>query len=267
VLAVPAAPAATAAATATATATATAASARGPAPAPVPARAQATTGGGNGIEKLSARKIADKAEKALLNARSLHVRLTDTAAGDSRHRPSQANLTLDRQGNCTGSLTFGQGGSVELVKRGDEVWLRADEQFWKKQVPGAGGVIDRVVGDRYVHGNVDNAFLKKAARFCDLDTFRSQIKAATTGAGTLDKGRPTTVSGTRTVPLTGKQGDRSSTVYVSAEGTAYPLKAVVKGESVAVTTTLSGFNKPVPSKTPSSSDSVDVSKLTDRLPG
>ncbi len=242
-----------------------AASARAPSVAPV--RAPATTGGGNGIEQLSAREIADRTKKALLAADSLHARLTDETARTSKHRPSAADLTLDRQGNCTGSLTFGQNGHILLVKRGNEVWLRPDKEFLKKEIPKAGATIARVLGDRYVHGTVSNQFLRRAARFCDLDTFRKEIEAATTGASGLTKGQPTTVAGTRTVPLTGKQGKRSSTLYVAAEGTPYPLKAVVKGNQANVVTTLNGFNQPVPSKTPSASDSVDVSKLANQLPG
>jgi hypothetical protein len=245
--------------------------AQAPAPADTahapPAAVPAATGGSNGIEQLSARQIADRTKKALLSAGSLHARLTDSSARTSRHRPSAADLTLDRKGNCTGGLTFGTAGHVAVVKRGDEVWLRPDSAFLKQQVPHVGGLIARVLRGRYVHGDLSNGFLRRVTRFCDLDTFRKEVEAATTGAGNLGKGRPTTVAGTRTVPLTGRQGNRSSTLYVSAEGTPYPLKTVVKGNQKDLVMTLNRFDQPVPSKTPSGSDSVDVSKLQQQLQG
>lgn len=234
---------------------------------PVPAGALAT-GGDNGIEQQSARTIAARARKAMLDADSLHARLTDSRARTGTHRPSALDVTLDRHGNCTGKVTLGQGGSVQVIKRGNEVWVRPDQQFWKSQVSStAARAITRVLGDRYVRGNVHDALLKRAARFCDLDTFDREIKGASTGANALHKGKPTTVSGTRTVPLTGRRDARSVSLWVAAEGTPYPLKATAQDSHRTVTTTLDAFNRPVPSATPSAGDSVDVAKLKEQLPG
>lgn len=237
------------------------------APRPVPAGAPAT-GSANGVEQQSARTVAARARKAMLDANSLHARLTDSRARTGTHRPSALDVTLDRQGNCTGRVTLGRGGSVQVIKRGDEVWVRPDRQFWKAQVSSdAAGAITRALGDRYVHGTVHDSLLRRAAGFCDLDTFDRHIEAASTGAGALHKGTPTTLNGTRTVPVTGRRDSAAVELWVAAEGTPYPLKATTQDGHRTVTATLDSFNRPVPSATPSASDSVEVSKLKDRLSG
>ncbi|GHH77968.1 lipoprotein [Streptomyces sulfonofaciens] len=237
------------------------------APPRTPSGAPATDGGNNGIERLSARQIADRSSKALRGASSLHARLDDRAARSDRHRPSSTDLRLDRRGNCTAGLGYSDGGRVSLVKRGNQVWLRPNDTFWKSQLPGrTGRAAASFLNGRWVHGTTSSNFLKEAARLCDLNGFRQEIgSAAMTASSTLRKGRTTSVAGTRAVPLTGTRSGRSSTVFVSAEGTPFPLRATVRGKQANVVVTLSDYNKAVPSKTPPASDSVDVSKLEARL--
>ncbi len=49
------------------------------------------------------------------------------------------DLALDRRGDCVGTYRMGSdGGTFEIVKRGDEVWMKADWDYWKNQLPGEG---------------------------------------------------------------------------------------------------------------------------------
>ncbi|GHJ35102.1 hypothetical protein [Streptomyces sp. TS71-3] len=231
-----------------------------------PHAAPATSGGSNGIEKQSAQQIAGRSSKALQGASSLHAHLNDKSARSDPRRPSSTDLRLDRKGDCTAGLGYSNGGQVSLVKRGNQVWLRPNDTFWKTQLPGkTGRSAASFLHGRWVHGTTSSNFLQSAARLCDLNGFRKQVQTAAMGVGALHKGRATLVAGTRTVPLSGSRSGRSSTVFVSAVGTPFPLRATVHSSQANVDVTLSDYNKPVQTKTPPSSDSVDVAKLESRL--
>lgn len=75
------------------------------------------------------------------------------------------------------------GGTVELVKRGDELWMKPDTTFWKSQVEGgAGELAAQVFKGRYVHGNANDGLLKSLGDTCDLNAFQAQLNGGPTGA-------------------------------------------------------------------------------------
>ncbi|NEB79321.1 hypothetical protein G3I40_29490 [Streptomyces sp. SID14478] len=219
----------------------------------------------------SARQLADDAKKELLDARSLHLAVTNRADDDRDARtPGAFDLRLDQDGNCTGSLRMGtggaDGGSVDLVKRGDEVWMKPDATFWKTQVSGGSGALAaQVFKDRYVHGTTDDPMLAGLADVCDLDALRAQLDK---GAGRptqkpLDKGDATTVDDTRVVPLTGRDDDSRLTLYVTEDAPHRLVRATEKSPDETVTMTFTDYGAPVPTSTPSADESVDISQLHD----
>lgn len=224
-------------------------------------------------DDLSARELAEAAKKELTEATSLHVRLTERTDDPDPRTPASFDLRLDVDGNCTGSLTMGtggaRGGSLELVKRGDEVWMKPDETFWKAQVPGgAGELAAQLFDDRYVHGTTDDPMLDGLSDVCDLDSFRDELEGDSDGPGTdrLTKGDETTLRGTDVVPLTGRDDGKDVTLYVTSDAPHQLLRATVKGPDERVTVTLSDYGEPVPDETPSADESVDISKLRDVAP-
>ena len=118
-------------------------------------------------DDLTARQLADRAKDNLLDAESVHLRLTDrgSSATTSRTQPTSMDLSLDQDGNCVGSMRMGSGGgSVEIVKQGDEVWMKPDRTFWKAQVPGSQGEeVAELFENRYIHGSTNDAMLKGLA--------------------------------------------------------------------------------------------------------
>ncbi|MGY0021833.1 hypothetical protein ACVHNB_23100 [Streptomyces sp. YJ-C3] len=218
-----------------------------------------------------AQQLAADAKKELLDARSLHLVLANRADGDRDARaPAAFDLRLDEDGNCAGSLRMGtggaDGGSVDLVKRGDEVWMKPDATFWKTQVSGGSGELAaQLFGDKYVHGTTDDPMLDGLADACDLDAFRGQLESgsARDAQEKLTKGATTTVDGTRVVPLTGQDEDNRITLYVTEDAPHRLVRATEQGPDESVTMTLTDYDRPVPSSTPSADESVDVSKLRD----
>jgi hypothetical protein len=218
---------------------------------------------------LSARELAQQAKKNLLDAKSVHLTLTDRSAQARRNsrQPTSMALSLDREGNCVGALRMGaHGGSVEIVKRGDEVWMKPDTAFWKSQLPGRqGAAVAELFKNRYIHGSTKDALLKGMADTCDLSAFQKDVASGSSRGGTLTKGDETTVEDTKVIPLKGREDGRRSTLYVTSDSPHRLVEATQKGHGTDTTLTFTDYNKPVPSKTPSASESVDIGKLQQEL--
>ncbi|MEU9097810.1 hypothetical protein [Streptomyces sp. NPDC048361] len=215
---------------------------------------------------LTAQQIAQRSRAALLGATSLHM----TAKGDlgTSGASTSFDLTLDRAGNCRGSVSLGPQGSVQIVKRGSDVWLKPDAAFWKNEVPGRGAALAQLVGDRYLKGTTDDPVLRNSTDVCDLDTFRQSLTGATQqpNAG-LIKGKPAKVDGIAVIPVTGTQQGRTVTLDVAAAGTPYPVRITVAkagAKTPDATVRFDGFDKPVPTATPPAAQSVDISGLNNR---
>ncbi|MFE7356649.1 hypothetical protein ACFU8Q_26635 [Streptomyces sp. NPDC057543] len=218
----------------------------------------------NGIDKLSAQQIADRSRDALLSAHSLHLSTRGTLG---RGIPSMTlDLTLDRNGNCTGSVDLGSSqGSVRIVKRGNDVWVKPDADFWKSQVPYGGAAFAAILNGRYMKGSADDPRLRDVTNGCDLDTFRKLVgDHANNDRGTLNKGRRTTLDGAPVVPVTRLRDGRAETVYVAATGKPYPLRITVRGGGANAVVGLSAFDKPVPTATPPPDQTYDINALLTR---
>ena len=219
----------------------------------------------------SARELVDEAKENLLDAQSVHLELTDrsTDTKKSGTQPASMDLALDRDGNCAGSLEMGSdGGSVEIVKRGEEVWLKPDAAFWKAQVPGGqGDAVAELFKNRYLHGSTRDAMLRGMADTCDLTSFQKDVDADSSDAGRLTKGAETKVDGTKVVPLKGTSGGKRAVLYVTSDAPHRLVRATQKGGGADMTLTFSDYGEPVPSKTPSADESVDVGKLQEELQG
>ncbi|AWT45048.1 MULTISPECIES: hypothetical protein [Streptomyces] len=229
-----------------------------------PALAVADDGG-----DLSAKELAQQAKDNFLKAKSVHLGYTDhskNAAAD-RTKAVAMDLSLDRDGNCAGSLTMGKGGgSVELVKRGREVWMKPDAAFWKAQVPGPqGAAVAELFKDRYVHGTTADAMLKGMADTCDLAAFQKQVDSGVADDKTLTKGEETTRDGTKVIPLKGREDGKDSVLYVTSGSPHRLAEAAQKGAGTDVDLKFGDYDKPVPSKTPPADQTVEVDRLNQQL--
>jgi hypothetical protein len=220
-------------------------------------------------DDLSARELARQAKDNLLGAESVRLRLTDRSAGvaTSRTQPASMDLALDRDGNCVGTMRMGSnGGSLEIVKQGEEVWMKPDTAFWKSQVPGAqGDAVAELFKDRYVHGSTNDAMLKGLADTCDLNNFQRDLDAETSGGTPLTKGDGTKVDDTDVIPLNGRQDGKRVTLYVTSDSPHRLIRATEQGAGADTTLTFTDYDEPVPSKTPAAKESVDVGKLQEEL--
>ncbi|MEV4874434.1 hypothetical protein [Streptomyces cyaneofuscatus] len=216
------------------------------------------------IASLTAEQIADRSRDALLGVSSLHLSARgDLDGGGDR---MSVDLTLDREGNCAGGIDMGEDGSVEIVKRADDVWLKPDKAFWETHVPIGGSTFDAILDGRYMKAKADDPRLLTVTEVCDLDTFRELIadNPDATERGTLTKGRETEVNGAPVIPVTRTQGKERVTVDVATEGEPYPVRITVRGADEEGTVSFSGFDRPVPARTPAADETVDVTALLGR---
>lgn len=221
-------------------------------------------------DDLTARQLADQAKDNLLDAESVHLKLTDRSTGTttSGTQPTSMDLALDQDGNCVGSMKMGSGGgSVEIVKQGDEVWMKPDAAFWKAQVPGSQGeAVAELFKNRYIHGSTNDAMLKGMADTCDLTSFQREVEGDNGTEDTpLTKGDETTVDGTKVVPLTGTEDGKKAVLYVTSDAPHRLVKVIQRGDGTDMTLTFTDYDKPVPTATPSTDESVDVGKLQEEL--
>ncbi|MFE7480897.1 hypothetical protein [Streptomyces sp. NPDC057552] len=216
------------------------------------------------IASLGAEQIADRSREALLGVSSLHLSARGSVGGSGERM--SIDLTLDREGNCAGGVDTGEDGSVEIVKRADDVWLKPDKAFWETHVPIGGSTFDAILDGRYMKAKADDPRLLTVTEVCDLDTFRELLadNADAADRGTLTKGAETEVNGAPVVPVTRAQGDERLTVYVATEGEPYPVRITADGPDEKGTVDFSGFDRPVPDTTPSADETVDVTALLGR---
>ncbi|RII21079.1 hypothetical protein DSC45_01565 [Streptomyces sp. YIM 130001] len=226
-----------------------------------------------GTADLDAAEISDRARKALTGADSVHLTLeekgTDADADD--RSPRAMDLTLDRDGNCAGSAEMGgDAGSFEIVKQGEKVWLKPDAPFWKAQTKGAdGSAAAELFKNRWISGTTEDPVLEGLSDVCDLGELQDRAVTgdsdASGGAKDLAKGDVGTVDGEKAIPLTSTEHGRDKTLYVATEGKPYPLKATEQGDGTDRTITFTGYDEPVPTKTPAPADTVDIAKLRRHL--
>ncbi|MFI1645632.1 hypothetical protein ACH4XT_01610 [Streptomyces avidinii] len=223
--------------------------------------ASGTTAGAddNGIADESAQAIAQASREAMAGVTSMRLvgKVTDTSG------TTTLDLRFDEQGNCVGSVTPpGNAGTADIIKRGNDVWMKLDDALLKAQVPGpAADDAIALVNGRYLHGTTDSPMLREFAQVCDLDFFKKEFSSKP-ASEQLVKGSRTTVDGRPAITVTSRREGRTGTYQVSTEDKPYLLQVQGTEESgERVTASFSAFDEPVKAVPPAPADSVDLSSL------
>jgi hypothetical protein len=219
---------------------------------------------GNGISEMPARTISDKAEAELKAADSVRVRV-DTRTEDGRLK---VELRINESDDCTGTFGAAGGGKVDIVRIGDEVWMKPDAAYWKTQLPGPSGErAAALFSGRYLYGrSQDDKMLSGTAEMCDLKEITETGEKGMEDPD-LSKGGTGTVEGTPVIDIISKKDEETTTVSVATKGKPYPLKIVMVGGDSPGTLYYSEFGKPVEPEKPSAEDSVDIKKFREQVGG
>jgi hypothetical protein len=206
-----------------------------------------TTPASNGVADLKADEIVAKAQTALKNAQSFHVKGTTTIDG--------ASLKVDfvfSGKNASGTIDGGANGiSLSVLAVGEtDLYLKAPEVLWASLAK----IVDTsklaAFKDKWV--KVDGSQPTFAA-------FKDMIKREqlVTPKGTVSKGETKTINGIPAIGLI-DSGDKS-TLYVATQGEPYPLKGEGPGTDAIEFTE---YNKAAEVKVPAAADVLDLKTIT-----
>ncbi|MGW1071297.1 hypothetical protein [Streptomyces sp. NPDC002537] len=173
--------------------------------------------GTNGVGKLDAAKIQDKARTAARGANAVHL----SGSVVSQGRTYKIDMRLKKDGG-TGRVSS-DAAAFELLRVGDELYLKAPAAFWSrgdggaaKGGTGAAGKLEK----KYVKVPSADPAYQQFKGFTDKDVLLDGLLGL---HGKLARGDHATVGGVRTIRVTGSGGS-GGTLDVSLTGTPYPVR-------------------------------------------
>jgi hypothetical protein len=158
---------------------------------------------GDPLSGLSADQIASKAVGNLKTASTVRVTGDVSSSGQTYN----LNLTLVRGQGCTGTMAVVNTGSFKLTSIGNQVWIKPDQQFWKKE--GATAAVLNVVSGKYLRVTANSQFGSLRA-FCQPSQLAGSFGTSQTG---LVKGNTATIAGQPALQI--KDTGDSASLYVS----------------------------------------------------
>jgi len=221
----------------------------------------------NGIAKLSAGQIGDKAVAAMKSASSVTLK----GHIDSGGRPLSLHMSMAKSGDCTGNVGVGKTGTADVRQKNHTSYLKADSAFWKTVGKGdkTAATFAALLKDRWMKipqsAQAGPTGGSDPSSFCRLSSMLSKLKGDDVHDYT--KGSTTTVAGQRAVPLVKKKNGSTETAYIAAEGKPYILKLTNEGGSDAGTMNFSEFGDPVRVTAPPKRETLDLADVMKKSGG
>ncbi|MFD9303683.1 hypothetical protein ACFWCB_13705 [Streptomyces sp. NPDC060048] len=196
--------------------------------------------GTNGVGKLPADQIEDKAKAAVTGAKSVHLSGTLVTGGKS----FALDMRLGADGG-SGEVKAPDDTTFQLLRVGEQLYVKAGAAFWG-QSEAAGKL-----GDKFVKVPEGDPSYKQFRGFTDMHVLLDGLLGLD---GALAKGDYTKVGHTRAVQVTADEG-KGGKLSVSLEGTPYPLLMERAGGAGRVV--LAEWGKPVELTAPAQDQTVD----------
>ncbi|MER7697083.1 hypothetical protein [Streptomyces sp. NPDC096095] len=217
--------------------------------------------GGNSPEEtgpfagVSGPEVVNKALTRTNGVKSLRIGL-DMTTSDGR---VEADFATSLGGDCTGTMTMGGTGTMEVRKTGGTVYTKLDEALLREQSEGepkadVDAAVELIAG-RWMESKASDPDTADSIEFCDLKVLLKEFEAMDNAAR---KEGPTTVAGKPALRLTEKDGKETFTIDVSAEDEPYILRLTARGGEEPMTMDLSDFDVPVVVEKPAAKDIVDL---------
>ncbi|MEU1373380.1 hypothetical protein ABZ442_06925 [Streptomyces triculaminicus] len=230
------------------------------------AAAEDPDAGTNGVGKLEAPAIQDKARAAARGAEAVHLSGNVVSQG----RTYRIDMRLKKNGGMGRVSSSSDASAFELLRVGEELYLKAPAGFWAKgaspsasaapapkasasksgDATAAAGKLD----DKYVKVPSDDPSYQQFKGFTDKDVLLDGLLGL---HGELARGERGSVGGVRTVRVTGAKGG-GGTLDVSLVGTPYPLRVQRAGGAGQLE--LDGWGKDFALAVPAKSQTVDYGK-------
>ncbi|WP_371501394.1 hypothetical protein OG871_31440 [Kitasatospora sp. NBC_00374] len=205
----------------------------------------------NGVESLEPRQIVDRSVQALKDSHSVHV----TGRVNSDGETTTVDLAMDSDAHCAGTMSLDGQGGFRVVKVGEQLWIKPDQEFWQAH---GGPAIAQLVGDKYLRTTIDNPDFSDVASLCDLNGMADLIG---TDNGPLSAGTRTTVEGAPVVSVITTQDGAPGTLYVAVQGRPYPVRLEKIGGTDTGQLDFKDFGARVAATAPSEDQSLDLDEL------
>jgi hypothetical protein len=213
--------------------------------------AAATKPTANGVEKLEAKAIVDKAQAAAKAAKSVHISGSATSDGQS----FGIDMRVAGSQGATGTVTF-SGSKIEVLRIGTDAYIKADRAFWSQL---GDATIAAQLADKYVRGSTTDSQFSAFTDFTDITKiFDDLLKPS----GTVQRvdGKP--VNGVATVGVRDTDKSNGGVLYVATTGEPYPLLIEPdKSSGDTGSISLAEWNAPVRLTTPPASQVFELSNL------
>jgi hypothetical protein len=209
------------------------------------------SGGGSGSAKTSfegdsAQQVLDKALAATKSASSVHLKGSNSEEGSE----FELDLVLSDGKGAQGTIGFG-GEKVELVQLGDVIYIKG----------GPTAALGEKFADKWIKSSTKDEGAQEFRNLTSIDAFFTEVLKPD---GTITRVDGKDVDGKKTVGLQdSKAGDEQGTLYISADGKAYPLLIATKGQPQGMQFT--EWDQPVTIKAPPASKVVDQKDVTAEL--
>lgn len=204
----------------------------------------------NGVEKLQAQAILDKATAAAKAATGAHVTGTISDSGDV----IKLDMRYVAGKGAVGTLT-NNGQTVNLLRIGTSAYLKGDAAFWTAL---ANAEVAKIVADKYVKVPSTSKDFADFSDFTDLNSLIATLKAD----GVITKVPGKTVSGVATVGLKDDDPTNGGVLYIANVGKPYPLLIEpTKPETTGEGVTFDEWDKPTTLTEPPAAQVLDLAKL------
>lgn len=199
------------------------------------------------VEGLSAEQVVEKAEAAVRNAKSVHYVVKGTDDG----KALVIDMRVAKDRGAVGEITGGDE-QLKLIRTGDAVYVTGNEALL---AAASGG--KPVTAGKWVK---TSATAPGISGFTDLADPGKIMDQLVKPGQKLSIGTAKTVAGKQTVAVVigpDANGGNGGTMYVSAQGTPYPLLVeTAAGAKDQGTVTFSDFDAPVDIAEPAATDVV-----------
>jgi hypothetical protein len=206
----------------------------------------------NGFTDQNVDKIKEQVLSDMRDAKSMTMSGHITSDGTE----TTLELSSDTDGNCTGSVSMGEGTADFLRTSDDATFLKADEAFWRSTAGDNADAVLSVVGSKWAKLPAgDNQF----AEFCDLDNFLDELEDDEGEDDKATKLGETEVDGEKALEISFDDDGDVTHVWVATEGKHYILKLSNEGDEPGEFT-FSDYDERVDAQAPADTEYVDLSQ-------
>ncbi|MFI5529945.1 hypothetical protein ACIA8O_15525 [Kitasatospora sp. NPDC051853] len=184
------------------------------------------------------------------------------------------DLTVGGEGRCTGEISVGGAGSVELIGSGETLWFKPDLQYAAALVANlptaeAARFTSRLGGTRYLELPKTHPLVKELSAYCDRAGVKNLLEEGFLPGEELTAGPAGTVNGQETVSYRYTSTDDSgttvtTTVHVSVKG-LLPVQVEDRSRGTSSRLTFTGYDEPVRVTRPDTDRIVPVAEVQKTL--